>query len=166
VIAAAAGVTLAACGSSSSGGGGSNGGGGSSSIDPCVVGTWVATQVMSRFNATGAVVQLSGGAGLVLSFSGDGAETADWSGMAPLTTTIPVDVTQTYRGQSHYRVSTGGGTLSFLSADYSGWSAEQSFAGQSSSLTGPNPVAPESYTCSQTTFTEQNSTWAATFTRR
>jgi len=160
-MAAGVAVALAACGSSAGG----SGGGGGTSIDPCVVGTWVATQVMTRFNATGAVVQLSGGAGLTLTFTGDGAETADWSSMQPLTTTIPVDVTQTYRGQSHYRVSTAGGTLTFLSADYNGWSGEQSFAGQNSSLTGANPVPPEAYTCSQSTLTEQNSTWAATFTR-
>ena len=159
-MAAGVAVALAACGSST---GGSGGGG--TSIDPCLVGTWVATQVMTRFNATGAVVQLSGGAGLTLTFSGDGAETADWGSMQPLATTIPVDVEQTYSGQSHYRVSTANGTLTFLSADYSGWSGEQSFAGQRSALTGPNPVPPESYTCSQNTFTEQNATWAATFTR-
>lgn len=162
-IAAAIGVVaLTACGSSGST---SGGGGGSSAIDPCVVGTWVATQVMRRFSAVGAEVQLSGGAGLTVTFGPDGSETADWSSMAPLQTTIPVDVEQTYHGQSHYQVSTGGGTLTFLSADYSGWSGRQSFAGQTSVLTGANPVPPEAYTCSQSTFTESNSTWQAGFAR-
>lgn len=163
VAVAAAVVALGACGSDSSSGGGGGGGG---PVDSCVVGTWVATQVASRFSAVGAQVTVTGGAGLVLTFSSDGTETADWSSMAPLTTTIPVDVTQTYRGQSRYRVTATGGTLTFLSADYSGWSAQQSYAGQVSTLTGPNPVPPESYTCTQSSFTEQNATWEASFTRR
>lgn len=86
--------------------------------------------------------------------------------MAPLSTTIPVDVTQTYHGESKYRVSTGNGTLNFLSADYSGWSGQQTWAGQVSPLTGLDPVPAESYTCSRTTLTEQNASWQATLARQ
>lgn len=164
-------VALAGCGSStssSSGGSGSSStdsGGGGSEIDSCVVGTWVATGVSVTFPVTGAVVTLNGGAGLKLTFSHDGSETADWSSMEPLSTTIPVDVMQTYHGESHYRVGAANGTLTFLSADYSGWSGEQTYAGQVSHLVGPDPVPSEAYTCSATTFTEHNSGWQATFTR-
>jgi hypothetical protein len=173
IAAAIIGIGLAGCGSSTSsstggsqeGGTQSGGGGVASSIDPCVVGTWVATSVITRFSAVGAQVTLTGGAGLTLTFAADGAETADWSSMAPLTTTIPVDVTQTYHGQSHYRVATANGTLSFLSADYAGWSGQQSFGGQMTALVGADPVPAEAYTCSHSTFTEQNLSWQASFAR-
>lgn len=168
---AIAATALAACGSSTSGSSGgaqqsnTGGTGGGSSIDSCVVGTWVATAVATTFSATGAEVTLTGGAGLSLTFAADGSETADWSSMAPLATTIPVDVMQTYRGESHYRVATANGTLTFLSADYSGWSAQQTWAGQVSTLVGPDPVPAEAYTCSGSTFTEHNAGWQATFAR-
>lgn len=160
-------LALAGCGSSTpSGGSGGTGGGGGASIDSCLVGSWVATAVETTLSETGAVATLTGGAGLKLTFSGDGAETADWSSMAPLGTTIPVDITQTYHGTSRYRVSTGEGTLNFLTVDYSGWSGQQTQAGNVTPLTGPDPVPPEAYTCSQSTLTEHNAGWQATFSRR
>ena len=164
-------AALAGCGSNMSSSNGGNGssstdsGGGGAEIDSCVVGSWVATGVSTTFSVTGAVVTLNGGAGLKLTFGSDGSETADWSSMVPLSTTVPVDVMQTYHGESHYRVATANGTLTFLSADYSGWSGQQSFAGQVSNLVGPDPVPAEAYSCSASTFTEHNAGWQATFTR-
>lgn len=119
----------------------------------------------STFSVTGAFVTVTGGAGLKLTFAADGSETADWNSMAPLSTTIPVDVTQTYYGRSHYRVTTSDGTLTFVSADYSGWSGQQNWAGQVAELAGANPIPAEAYTCSSTTLTEQNSDWQASFHR-
>ena len=134
-------------------------------VDPCVVGKWVSTNVASTFSVPGAFVTLTGGAGLKLTFASNGSETADWSSMAPLATTIPVDVTQTYHGISHYHVTASEGTLSFLSADYSGWSGQQDWAGQISQVTGANPILAEQYSCSSTTLTEQNGNWQASFRR-
>ena len=131
-----------------------------------MVGTWVSTAVATHFAETGAEVTLTGGAGLKLTFAPGGEETADWSSMAPLATSIPVNILQSYRGTSRYRVHAAGGTLAFLSADYSGWSGQQTQAGQTTNLVGPDPIPAEAYTCSLTTLTESNTSWQATFTRR
>ncbi len=134
-------------------------------IDGCVVGRWVATRVVVIFSVTGAVVTLAGGAGLVLTFLPNGSETANWTPMGQLTTTIPVDVTESYRGISTYRVATRGHKLSFLSANYSSWLGQENWPGTVYRLSGAYPIQAEAYTCSRSTFTEANASWKATFRR-
>ena len=86
---------------------------GPAAIDPCVVGTWRSSAITGSFTVAGAPLQLTGGAGEILTIGPSGALHTDDTKTAPVAGTTP-DGTQyllVQTGVATGTVQTGNGRL-------------------------------------------------------
>jgi hypothetical protein len=140
--------------------------------DPCVVGRWTSTN--SEFagkGAGGAVLQYTGGAGVVVNFNADGSETGDYSNSAALVGVGPGHSTSyQVRGSERftYHMDLGKWTRTGPLPTVSVVNRMVDGVAQADAAGVPIPLGSGTYTCTSTQLVEMQTTpsvGVATFTR-
>lgn len=114
----------------------------------------------------GSTTEATGWTGRVLEFRPDGTEIVHYDDATPVTGEGPEGkAVNTWRGTATYDVATQGTSLNFESVDFSDTTVTSEYAGETSSGRPEGGSEAVTYTCDETTHTQKNDKYEATFTR-
>jgi serine/threonine protein kinase len=140
-----------------------------SAIDPCLVGRWEQTAMADRWTLQDETVDVAGWDGRVLEFRDDGTQVASYDDADPVRAEMAAGtLVDTWRGTASFTVTTSDdGVLGFETADYSGTTVDRQVGdGPVETYEPPSvPGADLTYTCDETTHTQESGAYSATFTR-
>lgn len=114
----------------------------------------------------GSTAEATGWTGRVLEFRPDGTEVVIYDDATPVSADGPEGAAvNTWRGTAIYDVSTRDATLRFESVDFSDTEVTSEYAGDSDTYQPEGASEQVTYTCDETTHTQRNASYKATFTR-
>jgi TctA family transporter len=130
-----------------------------------LVGTWIETRETGQLSYAGTSFDISGAGGLVVTFSSEGQEAANYADAKPLTGRVAgAKYVLTRQGSANYQVSTYDGRLMYMKADVAELSQTATLAGKPVKLL-PGVTSPVSYTCGRASLAESSGHFGAIFRR-
>ncbi|WP_275002855.1 serine/threonine-protein kinase [Promicromonospora iranensis] len=138
-------------------------------IDECLVGEWrldsMTTQM--RINALDETVEATGFDGRVTEFLADGTQLVHYDDAQPARAETSIgELTETWTGTARYIVSTEEeGTLTTSGSDFRDVQVTIALAGESAERQPNAPTQQLTYTCDETTYTEQGDGFEASYTK-